>query len=75
MNMSDLIPPALRAESLGKLLQLSKAQILQPLSTQRLTRSGATITVSTVATAMKNESGEIYAIANTERAATVNESK
>ena len=75
MNMSDLIPPALRAEALGKLLQLSKAQILQPLSTQRLTRSGATITVSTVATAMKNESGEIYAIANTERAATVNESK
>jgi two-component system CheB/CheR fusion protein len=75
MKRSDLIVPEFRAQALDKLLQLSKAQILQPYSTPRLTKSGAVITVSTVATPLKNETGEVYAIANTERAATVNESK
>ncbi len=75
MNRIDLIVPELREQAMDKLLQLSKAQILQPYSTPRLTKSGTMITVSTVATPLKNETGEVYAIANTERAATVNESK
>jgi two-component system CheB/CheR fusion protein len=68
MNVRDRIPSALRAEALTKLRQLSQAEILEPYSTQRITKLGAVLTVSVISTALQNENGEIYAIATTERA-------
>jgi len=51
-----------------KVQQLSRARVLEPYLTQRLTRSGNTIEVSLTATALVNEAGQVYAISTTERA-------
>jgi two-component system CheB/CheR fusion protein len=50
-----------------QLRQLSQAQVLGPLETQRLNRSGAQVSVSLIATALINAKGEVYAISTTER--------
>jgi two-component system, chemotaxis family, CheB/CheR fusion protein len=68
MNVRDRIPPALRMQALATLAQLSRAKILEPYRTQRLTQAGAVIEVSMVSTALVNEAGQMYAIATTERA-------
>ena len=67
MNVRDRIPPELRAEALAKLKHLSQAEILQPYLTQRLNKQGKILNVSIISTALINESGEVYAIATTER--------
>ncbi len=68
MNATDRIPPELRAESVDMLARLCKGEILAPYDTRRLAKQGEVIAVSITATALQNETGEIYAIATTERA-------
>ena len=67
MNVRDRIPAELREEALAKLKHLSQAEILQPYITQRLNKQGEILDVSIISTALINESGEVYAIATTER--------
>jgi len=69
MNVRDRIPQELRAGALDKLHQLGRAEILEPYRTRRLTKSGAAREVWMTATALVNETGQMYAIATTERAA------
>ena len=68
MNVRDRIPEGLRAGALARLEQVSRAEVLDPLRTQRIARSGAVVDVSIISTALVNEDGKIYAIATTERA-------
>jgi len=67
LNVRDRIPEGLRAEALAMLAQLSRAEILEPYLTQRLTKAGAVVEVSIISTALVNEAGQMYAIATTER--------
>ena len=67
MNVSDRIPEAVRENELTKVHQLSLAEIMEPYCTQRLTREGVVVDVWMTATALRNEVGELYAIATTER--------
>ncbi|MDO8703624.1 MAG: PAS domain-containing protein, partial [Sulfuricaulis sp.] len=67
MNVRDRIPDALRKDALAKTLQLSRAEILEPYRTQRITKNGAVVEVWMTATALVNEAGQMYAIATTER--------
>ena len=68
LNVQQRIPPVLREAALNQLLQLSRAEVLAPNLTQRLTRDGATIEVWITATALLDENGQQYAVATTERA-------
>jgi two-component system CheB/CheR fusion protein len=68
MNVRDRIPKGLREDALARVHQLSRAEVLEPYLTQRLTRTGAVVEVSIIATALVNEDGRMYAIATTERA-------
>ncbi len=72
MNVRDRIPEGLREESLARLHQLSRAEVLEPLCTQRITKTGAVVEVSIISTALVNGAGQIYAVATTERAGTLN---
>ena len=67
MNVRERIPAELREEALAKLKHLSQAEILQPYLTQRLNKQGEILNVSIISTALINESGDVYAIATTER--------
>ncbi|MBK7422506.1 MAG: PAS domain-containing protein [Propionivibrio sp.] len=67
MNVRDLIPQGLREKALGRVHQLSQAEILEPYHTQRITKAGALVEVWMTATALLNEAGQMYAIATTER--------
>ncbi len=67
MNVRDRIPQALQASALVNVQQLSQAEILAPYLTQRLAKDGSVKEVSLTSTALVNESGNMYAIATTER--------
>jgi two-component system CheB/CheR fusion protein len=67
MNIHDRIPEGLREEALAKVHQLSRAEILEPYRTQRITKDGTVVEVSMTSTALVNETGQMYAIATTER--------
>jgi two-component system CheB/CheR fusion protein len=67
MNVRDRIPQPQRENALAKLVQLSRAEVLQPYRTQRLTNQGAVADVTIVSTALIDEAGQMYAIATTER--------
>ena len=67
MNVRDLIPEGLRKEALSRVHQLSRAEILAPYNTQRITKAGGLVEVWLTATALLNEAGQMYAIATTER--------
>ncbi|MCE3015033.1 MAG: PAS domain-containing protein [Pirellula sp.] len=66
MNVRDRIPPALQNESLAIVAKLS-TEVLEPYETQRLTKSGDVLSVRITATALRSKSGQVYAIATTER--------
>ena len=68
MNVRDRIPPELREKELVKVHQLSQDEVLEPYRTRRIAKDGAVIDVSMTSTALVNETGEMYAIATTERA-------
>ena len=67
MNVRDRIPQDLREQTLAKLKLLSQAEILEPYLTQRINKQGKTLKVSVISTSLINESGDVYAIATTER--------
>ncbi len=67
MNVRDRIPQELREQALATLKQLSQAEILQPYLTQRMNKQSVILKVSIISTALINESGDVYAIATTER--------
>ena len=68
MNVRERIPAELREGALAALASLSRAEVLQPYKTQRLTLSGQVLDVSIVSTALMDAQGAMYAIATTERA-------
>jgi two-component system CheB/CheR fusion protein len=68
MNVRDRIPPEIREDSIAKLVQLSKSEVLEPYNTKRITKSGKVIEVWMTATALMNKTHQMYAIATTERA-------
>ncbi|MEI8371516.1 MAG: chemotaxis protein CheB [Planctomycetota bacterium] len=68
MNVRDRIPKELREGALATLAQLSRAEILEPYPTQRLTKAGKVVSVSMISTALLDNAGKMYAIATTERA-------
>ena len=70
LQVSDRIPPPLREGAMEKLTRLSKAEIIEPYLTRRLTKDGTSVDVSVISTALVNETGKLYAIATTERAIT-----
>jgi two-component system CheB/CheR fusion protein len=67
LNVRDRIPPLLRDDALVTLREFDRDRIPEPFYTQRLTRSGAVLEVSVTATALLDASGQIYAMATTER--------
>jgi two-component system CheB/CheR fusion protein len=67
LTARDRLPPALMQEWMDKMGQLCKAQVLGPLETQRLTRSGSEVNVSLIATALRDAKGQVYAISTTSR--------
>ena len=67
MNIRDRIPEGGQAAELARVQQLSRAEILEPYHTQRLTKAGLIVDVSLTATGLVNEAGQMYAIATTER--------
>ena len=67
MNVRDRIPEGLRKDALAQLLKLGKAEILELYRTQRLAKDGTAKEVSIISTALVNETGQMYAIATTER--------
>jgi two-component system CheB/CheR fusion protein len=68
MNARDRIPQGLHKEALATVGELSRAALLRPYRSQRLTKDGAVVEVSITATALVNADGQVYAIATTERA-------
>ena len=67
LNIRDRTPVALQAEALERVKQLSRARILEPYLTKRLTKSGSVLAVSMISTALVDPAGQMYAIATTER--------
>ena len=67
LNVDQRIPPALQAIEHERMQRLVQGQNLEPCRTRRLVRSGDELTVWVTATALVNESGQVYAIATTER--------
>ncbi len=68
MNVRKRVPSDQRDAALAKLDRLSRADILEPYRTYRLSKQGSTVEVSITATRLVNETGRVYAIATTERA-------
>ena len=62
-----MIPEDRKTEELPIVKKLSRAEILEPYRTQRITKDGRTVNVWLTATSLVNEAGEVYAIATTER--------
>ena len=67
MNVRVRIPEAFRDKALSTLRQLSQDEVLEPYRTQRINKQGAVMAVSIISTALLDETGEMYAIATTER--------
>ena len=68
MNARERIPGNLREGALEQLSRLSRAEVLQPYHTQRLTSGGSVLEVSIISSALLAPTGQMYAIATTERA-------
>jgi two-component system CheB/CheR fusion protein len=67
MNVTERIPEGRQAGALDAIARLSRADVLQPYLTQRLSQSGALLNVAITSTALLDKLGEVYAIATTER--------
>jgi two-component system CheB/CheR fusion protein len=68
MNVRERIPLSLRDDALATLASLSRAEVLQPYKTQRLTADNRVLDVSIISTALIDAKGNMYGIATTERA-------
>ncbi|MBU1249037.1 MAG: PAS domain-containing protein, partial [Proteobacteria bacterium] len=69
LNVHERIPESKRDNALKVLQQLAESKVLEPYRTQRLAKGGGVMEVWLTSTALVNETGELYAIATTERAA------
>ena len=67
MNTQDRIPAEMREAALMQINQLSLAKILVPYQTRRLCKDGTALNVYMTASALVNDTGQMYAIATTER--------
>ncbi len=72
MNIRELIPESQREAYLAVMQQLIQAKVLTPYRTQRITKDGRIVEIWLTATALLNQTGEIYAITTTEREANPN---
>ena len=68
MNVRDRIPRELHQKELAQVHQLSQEEVLEPYRTRRIAKDGSVMEVSMTSTALVNETGQMYAIATTERA-------
>jgi len=68
MNIRERVPEALQEKDIDIMIQLSRAEILKPYRTQRITKAGNVVEVCLTSSALMNEDGQMYAIATTERA-------
>jgi len=68
MNVRDRIPIELREEASSIVRKLELAETVDQFRTKRLAKDGTVLEVSMIATALLDETGNIYAIATTERA-------
>ena len=71
MNVRARIPKTLQESALIQIRKLSQAQTLAPYQTQRLTKDGRVLDVLLTATALQDDTGQVYGIATTERASKV----
>jgi len=69
MNIRDLIPEGQREEALAAIRRISRAEILEPYRAQRIAKDGRVLEVWMTSTALVDETGNMYAIATTERLA------
>lgn len=67
MNARDLVPEELRDQALDMARQLSQGRVLEPRRTRRLGRDGRSFEVWLTITALIGPTGNIYALATTER--------
>jgi two-component system, chemotaxis family, CheB/CheR fusion protein len=67
MNIRGIIPASERDDALTVVQRLSRAEILEPFRTQRVTRNGELVNVTLTATALLNGAGAVYAVSTTER--------
>jgi two-component system CheB/CheR fusion protein len=67
LHISNRVPVNQQASELDKLNDLILGKILIPYRTMRLTKSGAVVNISMIATALRDEKGNLYAISTTER--------
>jgi two-component system CheB/CheR fusion protein len=68
MNIRALIPEDQREVALTLVRRLAQAEVLEPFRMQRLTKAATIVEISMTATALVNESGQVYAVFSTERA-------
>jgi two-component system CheB/CheR fusion protein len=69
MNIRDRIQEKQREEEFTRVQQLARADVLEPYRTERLAKDGRIVHVWLTATALVNETDEMYAVATTEREA------
>jgi two-component system, chemotaxis family, CheB/CheR fusion protein len=69
MKIHSLFPEDQRQAALVVIARLIQAEELEPYHTQRLTKGGKILAISLTATALLNESGQVYAVFTTEREA------
>jgi two-component system CheB/CheR fusion protein len=67
MNIRDIIPEEQQKEELSVIHQLSRAEIIEPYRTKRITKDGRIMEVILTATALIDDFGKIYAVSTTER--------
>jgi two-component system CheB/CheR fusion protein len=67
MNIQRLFPEDQRAAALTVISRLVQAEVLEPYRTQRLTKDGKSLSISLIATALLDETGQVYAVFTTER--------
>jgi len=69
MNIQSLVPEDQRKQALAVIARLIRAEVLEPYQAQRLTKDAKLVKISLTATALLNESGQVYAVFTTEREA------
>lgn len=68
LNVCDRIPADKRTKAMKNIKKLAASQVLKPYRTQRIAKDGTVRDVWLTSTALVDETGEMYAIATTERA-------
>ncbi|WP_269851195.1 hypothetical protein [Methanosarcina horonobensis] len=67
MNISSLVPEDRKAGELDTVKRLSRAEVIEPYRTQRLTKDGRIVDVWLTASSLIDKNNNVYAISTTER--------